>query len=176
MTADTEAAAARERRHPLARLAGTVGRLPRYARLARRLLADPGLSRKRKLLVGAAVAYLASPIDLVPGLIPVAGQLDDIAAVLLALRIALSGLSADDARAHLDDVGLSSSAIDADLANVRAAAGWIGVTAAGAAGALLRAPVRLARIVGDRRLGRRRRPRRTGAEQRGYARSSRSVR
>jgi uncharacterized membrane protein YkvA (DUF1232 family) len=37
----------------------------------------------------AGVAYLLSPIDLVPGIIPGLGQLDDLAFVLLALKSAL---------------------------------------------------------------------------------------
>ena len=56
-----------------------VRRLPGYGRLAWRLARDPRLSRRRRTAVAAAAAYLISPIDLVPGIIPVAGQLDDAA-------------------------------------------------------------------------------------------------
>jgi hypothetical protein len=70
------------------------------------------------------MAYLASPIDLVPGIIPVAGQLDDLAAVLYAIRTALRGLPADQGRRHLVDVGLAPTALAADIAIVREATGW----------------------------------------------------
>lgn len=51
--------------------------------LVRRLLGDPRVPLESKVLLGVLVVYLASPIDLVPDFIPVAGQLDD--ALLLAL-------------------------------------------------------------------------------------------
>ncbi len=59
--------------------------------LFRRLLADPRVPRRRKLVLGALVAYLAMPIDLVPDFIPVAGYLDDAVLVALALRYVLKG-------------------------------------------------------------------------------------
>jgi len=54
--------------------------------LVKRLLGDPRVPRRRKLLLAAVVVYLASPIDLVPDFVPVAGQLDDAIVVALALR------------------------------------------------------------------------------------------
>ena len=62
--------------------------------LFRRLLADERIPRRRKLALVARLGYLASPIDLVPDFIPVAGQLDDALAVVLVLRFVLR--SADD--------------------------------------------------------------------------------
>jgi uncharacterized membrane protein YkvA (DUF1232 family) len=57
--------------------------------LVRRLLGDPRVPRRHKLLLGAVVGYLALPFDLVPDFIPVAGQLDDALVVVLALRAVL---------------------------------------------------------------------------------------
>jgi uncharacterized membrane protein YkvA (DUF1232 family) len=57
--------------------------------LLRRLLGDPRVPRRHKLVLVLLVAYLASPIDLVPDVIPVAGQLDDAIVVGLALRAVL---------------------------------------------------------------------------------------
>jgi uncharacterized membrane protein YkvA (DUF1232 family) len=110
---------------PIAALGGTFGRLPRYLVLARDLLRDPGVSRWRKAGLAASLAYVASPIDLVPGLIPVAGQLDDLAALLLGIRTALRGSGPGGGEAHLRAAGLTAADLDRDLANVRAAAGWI---------------------------------------------------
>jgi uncharacterized membrane protein YkvA (DUF1232 family) len=53
-----------------------------FGRLAR----DPGVPRARKLALIVLAAYLASPIDLVPDFLPVAGQVDDALLVIVALR------------------------------------------------------------------------------------------
>jgi uncharacterized membrane protein YkvA (DUF1232 family) len=74
-------------------VAGKAGAIKDVARfvpdcvvLVKRLLGDPRVPRRHKLLLVAVVAYLAVPFDLVPDFIPVAGQLDDALIVVLALR------------------------------------------------------------------------------------------
>ena len=57
--------------------------------LFKRLLADPRVPRRRKVLIVLALGYLALPFDLVPDFIPVAGQLDDALLVALVLRAVL---------------------------------------------------------------------------------------
>lgn len=111
--------------HALAGLPAILGRLPRYLVLARKLLGDPDLPKRRKAAVAAGLAYVASPLDFVPGVIPVAGQLDDLAALLLSLRFALQGCSDASRRAHLRGAGVAADDLDRDLAAVRTAAGWI---------------------------------------------------
>ena len=54
--------------------------------LVSRLVRDPRVPRRRKLLLFALGGYLALPFDLVPDFIPVAGQLDDAIIVALVLR------------------------------------------------------------------------------------------
>jgi uncharacterized membrane protein YkvA (DUF1232 family) len=112
----------------MALLAGTIGRLPGYVRLANALLRDPRLSKPRKAALAAGLAYLVSPIDLVPGFVPVAGQLDDLAVVLFAIRTALHGLPADDAQRHVLAAGLPPTALAMDIANVHAIARWTAET------------------------------------------------
>src|SRR5688572_9993718 len=92
---------------PMDRFTALVKRLPRYARLGWRLGNDRALSGGRRAAVFGAAAYLASPIDLVPGIIPVAGQLDDAAVALLGLRFVLRGLPQAAREAHLSATGLS---------------------------------------------------------------------
>lgn len=111
--------------HPLLRLAGTIARLPRYLNLAQALVRDPSLPRGRKAALMAGIGYAISPIDLIPGLIPVVGQLDDLAVLLLGLRQALAGCAPDVALAHLDRVGLGHAALDEDIETVRRTAIWL---------------------------------------------------
>ncbi len=59
--------------------------------LFRRLLADPRVPRRKKLILAALIPYLALPFDLVPDFIPVAGYLDDAVIVAFVLRYVLSG-------------------------------------------------------------------------------------
>ncbi len=61
--------------------------LMRQGRLAWRLFTDPRVPILLKLIPALAVAYLVSPIDFVPDFFPPLGQLDDLAVVLLALRL-----------------------------------------------------------------------------------------
>jgi uncharacterized membrane protein YkvA (DUF1232 family) len=68
--------------------------------LVRRLLADPRVPRRHKLLLGALVGYLALPFDLVPDFIPVAGQVDDALAVALTLRAVVRGSGSALVREH----------------------------------------------------------------------------
>ena len=110
---------------PRDRFAAMVRRMPGYLRLSWRLAREPLLSRARRTVIVAAAGYLASPIDLVPGVIPVLGQLDDVALALAALRLALAGLSPERRRLHLDAVGLQEQDLTADLRTVGATSGWI---------------------------------------------------
>lgn len=63
------------------RLARAARRLRGELRYYRRLLAHPRTPRGAKLCLAGAIAYLLSPIDLVPDFIPVLGFLDDLVIV-----------------------------------------------------------------------------------------------
>lgn len=60
--------------------------IPDLVALCRGLLRDPRVPIGSKLLVGVAIVWLVSPIDLVPEFIPVLGPLDDVVVVALVLR------------------------------------------------------------------------------------------
>jgi uncharacterized membrane protein YkvA (DUF1232 family) len=68
--------------------------------LFRRLLADPRVPWPRKAVLAATIAYLATPFDLVPDFIPVAGQIDDALIVAIALRGVLRGAGEYLVREH----------------------------------------------------------------------------
>ncbi len=110
---------------PRERVGATLRRMPAYLKLSWRLARDPLLSRARRATVIAAAGYLASPVDLVPGFIPVVGQLDDIAFAIAALKIALSGLDPVRRREHLQSVGLGDDDLAEDLRTAVVASAWI---------------------------------------------------
>jgi uncharacterized membrane protein YkvA (DUF1232 family) len=68
--------------------------------LFRRLLADPRVRRRDKLLLAGLVPYLLLPFDLVPDFIPVAGQLDDAVFVALVLRRVVRGAGREVVEEH----------------------------------------------------------------------------
>lgn len=92
-----------------------VTRLPRYARLAWNLLHDERVTRQQKGLLLAAIGYNVSPIDLLPGVIPIAGQIDDLAVLLFTIRRVLYHLDTATAEEHLQRAGLSWQQLDDDL-------------------------------------------------------------
>ena len=74
--------------------------LPDCLVLFKRLLGDPRVPRSRRLVLLVVLGYLALPFDLVPDFVPVAGQLDDVLVVALALRVVLRGAGAGLVREH----------------------------------------------------------------------------
>jgi uncharacterized membrane protein YkvA (DUF1232 family) len=60
--------------------------LPNLLVLFKGLIRDPRVPRRSKVLLGVGVAWVVSPIDLVPEFIPVLGPLDDAVVAALILR------------------------------------------------------------------------------------------
>ncbi len=110
---------------PRERFIALVGRLPRYLRLAWGLAGEPRLSTAARAGVLAAAAYLASPIDAIPGVIPVVGQIDDIAVALFALRAALRSLDPVTRERQLVAAGLAPEDLDRDMGTLGVTAAWL---------------------------------------------------
>src|SRR3954454_7136310 len=68
-----------------------AGFIPDCIVLFRRLLADPRMPRRYRVIVIAMLGYLALPFDVLPDCVPIAGQLDDAVVVARALRAILRG-------------------------------------------------------------------------------------
>ncbi|UCD83239.1 MAG: DUF1232 domain-containing protein [Deltaproteobacteria bacterium] len=60
--------------------------IPKLIKLLWRLETDPRVSLRAKLALPAVIAYVISPIDLVPDFIPFAGQVDDVYLIIIVLR------------------------------------------------------------------------------------------
>lgn len=63
-----------------------IRQLPQYLRLLGGLLTDRRVSMVDKLLVVGAIAYIVTPVDLIPDFIPFFGEIDDVYILVLALQ------------------------------------------------------------------------------------------
>ncbi len=95
-----------------------IRRMPAYAKLIGLLIKDPGISKANKAKLTAGLAYLVSPIDLIPGIIPVLGQLDDILAVLIVLNNVLASSPSELADSYLAQVNLDKGMVKDDTRTV----------------------------------------------------------
>ena len=69
----------------LRRAAEALLLLPDLAVLMFRLMKDPRVPASAKTRLALALAYVLSPVDLIPDFVPVAGQVDDLAAAVLVV-------------------------------------------------------------------------------------------
>jgi uncharacterized membrane protein YkvA (DUF1232 family) len=77
-----------------------LARFKKELRLYQNILADPRTPRVTKILLGAAIAYTLSPIDLIPDFIPVLGHLDDLVIVPLLIYCALRTIPRELVQEH----------------------------------------------------------------------------
>jgi uncharacterized membrane protein YkvA (DUF1232 family) len=64
--------------------------IPDLFMLMCRLAMDKRVPHKQKLMVGGIIAYIISPIDLIPDFIPLFGYMDDLVLVVYGLNIMLN--------------------------------------------------------------------------------------
>ena len=74
--------------------------LPNLIRLFAGLLRDGRVPLRAKIVLALATLWLASPIDLIPDFIPIAGQFDDAIVAALALRFILRTTDGAVVREH----------------------------------------------------------------------------
>jgi uncharacterized membrane protein YkvA (DUF1232 family) len=79
--------------------------LPNLIKLVGRLLRDPRVPRRSKLVLGAAAAYVASPIDLIPEFIPVIGWADDVLVLMFAIDSLMDRAGTGVVEEHWDGPG-----------------------------------------------------------------------
>lgn len=78
-----------------------IRELLQQLRLAYHLMLDARVPALAKLIPIASFAYLLFPVDLSPDVVPVLGQLDDLAVVLLGLRVFFEVSPPEVVREHL---------------------------------------------------------------------------
>ena len=76
-------------------------KLPTYARLVWGLARDPRVPTEQKLVLGGIALYLVFPIDIIPDFIPVIGELDDLAVLILGLDWFIRNAPADVVEEHM---------------------------------------------------------------------------
>ena len=101
------------------RMARMVVRLPTYARLVWGLMRDPRVPIPLKALLVAAMAYLVSPLDMIPDAIPILGQADDLTVLLLVLDLFIRNAPADVREEHMRRAREGTADLDRDLARLR---------------------------------------------------------
>jgi len=100
----------------------TIRQIPAYLRLLVGLLTDSRVSVVDKLLVGAAIAYIVAPVDLIPDFIPFFGEVDDVFLLVAALQRLVSN---SGRRVLLDHwTGARSELTDLNLQRVLQAAAF----------------------------------------------------
>ncbi len=79
--------------------------LPNFVKLLYRLLGDSRVPLAEKTLLLGVIAYVISPLDFIPDVIPFVGQVDDIYLVSLSLLRLLSRTSSEVLNSHWDGPG-----------------------------------------------------------------------
>ena len=105
------------------RMASLVVRLPTYARMVWGLVRDPRVPIGLKAMLGAALAYVVMPVDLVPDVIPIIGQADDLTVLLLTLDLFIQNAPAEVRAEHAIRAKNGTADLDRDLARLRALLG-----------------------------------------------------
>jgi uncharacterized membrane protein YkvA (DUF1232 family) len=101
------------------RLARLVWKLPTYARVVWGLFRDPRTPLPLKALLGAGLAYVMVPLDLVPDAIPILGQADDLTVLLLVLDMFIANAPAAVREEHAARARNGTAQLDSDLAHLR---------------------------------------------------------
>lgn len=104
--------------HDSQRFGALVKRLPGYMKLVKQIIIDPTVPAKSKAYLSVGGMYALSPIDLVPGIIPVAGQLDDAYVLLYGLKKSLESMPPEQAEHHLSTANITLQGINDDISLV----------------------------------------------------------
>lgn len=79
--------------------------MPNLVKLVGRLVKDPRVPRRAKITLGLAAAYVMSPVDLIPEVIPVIGWADDVVLMMFALDSLIERAGSEIVEEHWDGPG-----------------------------------------------------------------------
>lgn len=105
------------------RMGRLVVKLPTYARMVWGILRDPRTPIGLKGMLAAALAYVVMPVDLIPDMIPILGQADDLTVLLLVLDLFIQNAPADVRAEHMARARNGTADLDRDLAKLRGVMG-----------------------------------------------------
>jgi uncharacterized membrane protein YkvA (DUF1232 family) len=101
------------------RTAKVMLQFPTYARLVWGLARDVRTPVGLKILLGAAITYVVTPVDLIPDVVPILGHADDLTVLLLVLDVFISNAPAAVREEHLARAKTGKATLDEDLAQLR---------------------------------------------------------
>ncbi|MGI8999443.1 MAG: YkvA family protein [Candidatus Limnocylindria bacterium] len=101
------------------RMARLVVKLPTYARIVWGLIRDPRTPIGLKGMLVAALAYVVMPVDLIPDVIPILGQADDLTVLLLVLDLFIQNAPAEVRAEHSARARNGTADLDRDVASLR---------------------------------------------------------
>lgn len=82
-----------------------IAAVPNLVKLGYRLLKDPRVPVKQRAFVGAALAYMVAPVDMIPDFIPFLGRADDLLILALALNSMFEAAGEAIVHEHWDGTG-----------------------------------------------------------------------
>jgi uncharacterized membrane protein YkvA (DUF1232 family) len=101
------------------RMARLVIKLPTYARVVWGIMRDPRTPIGLKGMLAAALAYVVLPVDLIPDVIPILGQADDLTVLLLVLDLFIQNAPAEVRAEHTARAKDGTADLDRDLERLR---------------------------------------------------------
>ena len=101
------------------RMARLVFKLPTYARIVWGIMRDPRTPIGLKGMLAAALAYVVLPVDLIPDVIPILGQADDLTVLLLVLDLFIQNAPAEVRAEHTARAKDGTADLDRDLERLR---------------------------------------------------------
>jgi len=75
-----------------------IARFKNALKFYRRLMSHPRCPRISRICLGAAIAYVLSPIDIIPDIIPILGYLDEIIILSVLIYLAMRFIPKDLAK------------------------------------------------------------------------------